>query len=44
MIIPVLALGFASIGLHGWLALGALIVFGSITVWWATERVRGKFS
>jgi hypothetical protein len=46
MIIPVLALGtgLVSIGLYGWLALGALIVFGSVAIWWATERAWGKFS
>ena len=46
MIIPILALGtgLISIGLYGWLALGALIVFGSKAIWWATERVWGKFS
>jgi len=43
MIIPVLALGFAPTGLYGWLALGTLIVFGSMTIWWATERAWGKF-
>lgn len=46
MIIPVLALGsgIISAGLYGWLALAALIIFGSKLIWWATERAWGKFS
>jgi hypothetical protein len=45
-IIPVLALGLGVVpaGLFGWLVLGALIILGSKTIWWATERARGKFS
>jgi hypothetical protein len=45
MIIPVLGLGLAVVpaGLSGWLFLGALIILGSKTIWWATERARGKF-
>ena len=46
MIIPVLGLGLGVVpaGLSGWLALGALIILGSKTIWWVTERARGKFS
>jgi hypothetical protein len=46
MIIPVLAIGLGviPIGLSGWLVLGAFIILGSKTLWWATERGRGKFS
>jgi hypothetical protein len=46
MIIPVLILGsgIASVGLYGWLALGALIIFGSKIISWASERTWGKFS
>jgi hypothetical protein len=46
MIIPVLALGLRVVpaGLLGWLALGAFIILGGKTIWWATERAQGKFS
>jgi hypothetical protein len=46
MIAPVLALasGVISVGFYGWLALAVLILGGSMTIWWATERARGKFS
>ena len=46
MIVPVLALGSGIVpaGLLGWLVLGAVIILGSKTIWWATERARGKFS
>jgi hypothetical protein len=46
MIVPVvvLASGVVSVGFHGWLALGALILAGSKAIWWATERAWGKFS
>lgn len=46
MIAPavVLASGIASVGLYGWLALGAVILAGSKIIWWATERAWGKFS
>jgi hypothetical protein len=46
MIIPVLALGLGvvPVGLSGWLVLGAFIILGSKTIWWATEHARGKFS
>jgi hypothetical protein len=46
MIVPVLALGSGIVpaGLFGWLVLGTLIILGSKTIWWATERAWGKFS
>ena len=46
MVIPVLALGsgIVSYGLYGWLALAAIVLFGSKIIWWATERAWGKFS
>jgi hypothetical protein len=46
MIAPVLALGvgIVSAGIYGWIVLGVLIVAGSKLIWWATERVWGKFS
>jgi hypothetical protein len=46
MIVPVFALGLCVVpaGLSGWLVLGALIILGSKTIWWATERTWGKFS
>lgn len=46
MIAPVLALGLGavSLGLFGWLVFGGVIILGSITIWWATERAWGQFS
>lgn len=46
LVIPVLLLGFGliSIGPYGWWILGAIILFGSEIIWWATEAVWGKFS
>ena len=44
MIVPVLALGFISSDTYAWIALGGAIVGGSLLIWWATERARGKFS
>ena len=46
MILPVLVLGsgIVSVGLHGWIVLCAVILLGSKVIWWATERVWGKFS
>jgi len=46
MTVPVLALGsgIVSAEIYGWVALAALIVAGSKFIWWATERVWGKFS
>jgi hypothetical protein len=45
MIAPVLVLafGFVSVGLYGWLVLAVLILVGSKIIWWATERAWGKF-
>lgn len=44
MIVPVLGLGVISSGIYEWIALGAVIVGGSLLIWWATERAWGKFS
>jgi hypothetical protein len=46
MIMPVLVLtsGIIGAGFYGWFALGTLILAGSWLIWWATERVWGKFS
>jgi len=46
MILPVLALGsgLAPSSFYGWFALGVVIILGSKIIWWATERVWGKFS
>jgi hypothetical protein len=46
MIIPVLALGLEVIsgGLYAWIVLGLVIILGDKLIWWATERVWGKFS
>jgi hypothetical protein len=40
----VLASGIVSADLYGWLAMGFVILAGSLVIWWATERVWGKFS
>jgi hypothetical protein len=46
MIAPVLVLasGFVAIGFWSWLILALIILAGSKIIWWATERVWGKFS
>jgi hypothetical protein len=46
MIAPVLLLaaGIGSARFFGWLILAVLILAGSKTIWWATERAWGKFS
>src|SRR5438477_9569459 len=46
MVAPVVVLGFGinSEGIYGWISLGVFIVGGSWLVWWATERIWGKFS
>jgi hypothetical protein len=44
MIVPVLVLSFFSPAIYAWIALGIVIVGGSLLVWWATERAWGKFS
>jgi len=45
MILPVLVLasGVISVDWRGWLALAVLIIGGSLSIWWATERAWGKF-
>ena len=44
MIVPVLGLGVISSGIYEWIALGAVIVGGSLLIWWGTERAWGKFT
>ncbi|WP_197688445.1 hypothetical protein [Bradyrhizobium lablabi] len=46
MIVPVMALGvgLVTVGIFGWIGLGVIILGGSGLIWWATERVWGKFS
>ena len=46
MIVPVLALasGVISVDFYAWLSLAALILGGSMIIWWATERAWGKLS
>lgn len=46
MIAPVFVLGsgIVSVGITGWLLLGAVILAGGKVIWWATEREWGKFS
>jgi hypothetical protein len=46
MIVPVMALGagLVTVGRLGWICLGVIILGGSGLIWWATERVWGKFS
>jgi hypothetical protein len=46
MIVPVFALGLCIVpaGLSGWLVLGAFIILGSKSLWWATECAWGKYS
>ena len=46
MIAPVFVLGsgIVSVGIHGWLLLGAIIMAGGKLIWWLTERELGKFS
>ncbi|MGA7372851.1 MAG: hypothetical protein WBW37_09565 [Methyloceanibacter sp.] len=46
MIVPVavVGLGLAPLAPHGWIALGILILGGGYVIWWATERVWGKFA
>jgi len=46
MIAPVLVLGtgIVSAGIYGWTSLGLFILGGSGLIWWATERMWGKFS
>ena len=46
MIAPVLVLASSAISVdfYAWLSLAALILGGSVIIWWATERAWGKFS
>src|SRR5262245_47781661 len=46
MIAPVLVLASSAISVdfYAWLSLAALILGGSMIIWWATERAWGKFS
>ncbi len=46
MVAPTLLLasGVASVGFYAWSALAAFIIFGGLLIWWATERVWGKFT
>jgi len=46
MIAPVLVLasGVISADFYAWLSLAVLILGGGMIIWWATERVWGKFS
>jgi hypothetical protein len=44
MIAPVLLLGIVSAEIYEWMFLAVLILGGSWLLWWATERVWGKFS
>jgi hypothetical protein len=44
MIVPVLVLAIVSAGIYEWMFLGVFIVSGSGLIWWATERIWGKFS
>jgi hypothetical protein len=45
MIVPVLLLasGIISVGLWGWIALAVVIIGGSLTIWWITERAWGRY-
>ena len=46
MIAPVLVLasGMVAADFHGWLTLALLILTGGWIIWWATERMWGRFS
>jgi hypothetical protein len=44
MIAPVVVLGIVSAWIYSWMFLAVLILGGSWLIWWATERVWGKFS
>ncbi len=46
MMIPVIVFGsgLVSINFYAWIILGTVIVFGSKSIWWGTERTWGKFS
>ena len=46
MTIPVLIFGsgMVAVGFSAWVVFGVVIIVGSKTIWWATERAWGKFS
>jgi hypothetical protein len=46
MIVPVsiVGLGIVPLGPYVWVALGGFILGGGYVIWWATERVWGKFA
>ena len=46
LIIPAILLGSGinSFGVYAWLTLAAVIIFGSMMIWWGTERAWGRFS
>lgn len=44
MILPVLVLHNSSSDIPAWVLLGVAIFLGSRLLWWATERIWGKFS
>ncbi len=46
MIAPVfvVASGVISVDFYAWLALAVLILGGSMIIWWATEKMWGRFS
>jgi len=46
LIIPVILLGsgISSFGAYAWLTLAAVIIFGTMVIWWGTERAWGRFS
>jgi hypothetical protein len=46
MIAPVLAVGagLVTVGMPGWICLGAISLGGAGLIWWVSERVWGKFS
>lgn len=37
------ASGYLRLGLHGWSVLSGVTLIGALAIWWATERIWGKF-